>query len=71
VFSASLASSWPETLSLDLDRFKGARSIGDDPTPTAVLSTIQRVAGTETTVLLEGESGTGKELFARALHALS
>ena len=47
------------------------RIIGDDPTLTAVLSTIQRVAGTGTTVLLEGESGTGKELFARALHALS
>ncbi len=26
MFSASLAPSWPEILSLDLDRFKGARS---------------------------------------------
>jgi transcriptional regulator with GAF, ATPase, and Fis domain len=33
--------------------------------------TLQRAAGTDTTVLLEGESGTGKELFARTLHALS
>jgi transcriptional regulator with GAF, ATPase, and Fis domain len=32
---------------------------------------LQRAAGTDTSVLLEGESGTGKELFARALHALS
>jgi DNA-binding NtrC family response regulator len=47
------------------------RIIGDDPKLTAVLATIQRVADTGTTVLLEGESGTGKELFARALHALS
>jgi DNA-binding NtrC family response regulator len=34
------------------------------------LASVQRAAGTDTTVLLEGESGTGKELFARALHTL-
>src|SRR5688500_13252938 len=32
---------------------------------------IQRVAPTDSTVLLQGESGTGKELFARAIHQLS
>jgi two-component system NtrC family response regulator len=32
---------------------------------------LQKVANTETTVLLLGESGTGKELFARACHTLS
>ena len=32
---------------------------------------IQKVAPTESTVLVEGESGTGKELVARALHASS
>ena len=31
----------------------------------------QRVAATDSTVLLLGESGTGKELFARAVHHLS
>src|SRR6202050_75602 len=31
----------------------------------------QRVAATDSTVLLLGESGTGKELFARAIHHLS
>jgi len=32
---------------------------------------IQKVAGSDTSVLLQGESGTGKELFARAIHNLS
>ncbi len=32
---------------------------------------LERVAGTEATVLLEGESGTGKELIAQTLHLAS
>ncbi len=32
---------------------------------------VQKVAPSDTTVLLLGESGTGKELFARAIHHLS
>lgn len=32
---------------------------------------VDRLAGTEATVLIQGESGTGKELIARALHSLS
>jgi transcriptional regulator with PAS, ATPase and Fis domain len=32
---------------------------------------MQRIATTDSTVLLLGESGTGKELFARAIHQLS
>ena len=36
-----------------------------------VLSQVEKVANTETTVLISGESGTGKELIARAIHQLS
>ena len=45
--------------------------VGEDPSLRKVFASLQRAAGTDTTVLLEGESGTGKELFARSLHALS
>ncbi len=36
-----------------------------------VFERIERVAPTQSTVLLTGESGTGKEVAARAIHALS
>ena len=45
--------------------------VGAHPLLRAALRALERVAPTESTVLLTGESGTGKELFARALHALS
>lgn len=45
--------------------------IGDSPATQQVRATIERVAPTPSTVLLQGESGTGKELVARALHARS
>ena len=45
--------------------------VGRHPRLRAALRMLQRVAATESTVLLTGESGTGKELFARSLHGLS
>ena len=45
--------------------------IGESPSIVGVSQSIQRVAPTDSTVLLQGESGTGKELFARAIHQLS
>jgi DNA-binding NtrC family response regulator len=45
--------------------------IGRHPRLRAAVRLTEKVAPTESTVLLTGESGTGKELFARAIHALS
>jgi DNA-binding NtrC family response regulator len=42
--------------------------IGSAPRMQAVFKLIERVADTDSTILLLGESGTGKELVARALH---
>jgi DNA-binding NtrC family response regulator len=52
-------------------RYGFPRIVGDSPAMQAVSHQLQKVAPTETTVLLLGESGTGKELFARAIHSLS
>ena len=45
--------------------------VGDSPVLKALLSQLQTVAPTDSTVMITGETGTGKELIARALHNLS
>ncbi len=42
--------------------------VGESDAMHAIHQFIARVAGTDSTVLIDGESGTGKELVARALH---
>jgi len=45
--------------------------IGESPAMRKVYELIERVASTNSTVLVTGESGTGKELVARAVHRQS
>jgi len=45
--------------------------VGRSPAMQTLFARVEKLAGTDATVLLTGESGTGKELAARALHRLS
>src|SRR6056297_255654 len=54
-----------------LDRFSFSNIVGENQDLVNIFRKIEKVAQTETTVLLYGESGTGKELFAGAIHAHS
>ncbi len=42
--------------------------IGDSPRMQAVYEMIEKIADTDSTVLITGESGTGKELIAKTIH---
>ncbi|MDA8020296.1 MAG: sigma-54 dependent transcriptional regulator [Thermoanaerobaculia bacterium] len=45
--------------------------VGRAPSMQRLFRQVEKLAGTEATILVTGESGTGKELAARALHDLS
>ena len=45
--------------------------VGSSPALESVLADVERVARTDSTVLVLGETGTGKELIGRAIHNLS
>ncbi|MFP4366086.1 MAG: sigma-54-dependent transcriptional regulator [Bacteroidales bacterium] len=45
--------------------------IGTSPEIMSVLKTVEKVAKTNTNILITGENGTGKELIARKIHHLS
>lgn len=45
--------------------------VGNSPPMLELYEMIDRIAGTESSILIEGESGTGKELAARAVHSKS
>ena len=53
------------------DRFGVHNLVGQSPAMVEVYKLVARVAGLDTTVLLQGETGTGKELVARAIHYAS
>jgi len=53
------------------DQRRFEQVIGNSPALESVLEQVERVAPTDSTVLIHGETGTGKELIARAVHNLS
>ena len=55
----------------DRNQHRFEQIIGNSPALESVLEQVERVAPTDSTVLIQGETGTGKELIARAVHNIS
>ncbi len=60
-------SQWP----LLSKNYLGIEAIVHSPAMRDIMSTVQRAAATNASVLITGESGTGKEVIARAVHCYS
>jgi DNA-binding NtrC family response regulator len=56
---------WVEQIDFESARY---RLVGSSPAMQKVVQLIQKVAPTDSTILVRGASGTGKELVARAIH---
>jgi transcriptional regulator with GAF, ATPase, and Fis domain len=63
---ASLSKASPPVA--DAPEFQRDGIKGSSPGMLAVLETVRKVSGSDSSVLIRGESGTGKELLARSLH---
>src|SRR5881409_510124 len=55
----------------DRDPRRFEQIIGNSPALEEVLEQVERVAPTDSTVLIQGETGTGKALIAHAIHNIS
>jgi Nif-specific regulatory protein len=54
-----------------IERMRFGEILGSAPSMQEVFRKVQKVAGTDITVLVTGETGTGKELIAAAIHEKS
>jgi DNA-binding NtrC family response regulator len=56
---------------LKKERERPVEIVGESKVMKNILNLVDKIAGTDTTVLILGESGTGKELIAREIHKRS